>query len=127
MAVVSVAGSACNFKIGATSYSAQVTAGTVTVTPNIARTKTLSDTAYPLVDLTHEASIEFLYDEETGLTGAINTAAIAGTGLTLEIVIGDSKFSGTMYVTDMSASYSADGLTTSSATFLGTLALADQP
>lgn len=127
MPVVSVAGSACTFKIGATAYSAQVTGGTVTVSPNIARTKTLSDTAYPLVDLVHEASIEFLYDEETGLAGAINTAAIAGTGLSLEIVIGDSKFSGTMYVTDLSPSYSADGVTTSSASFIGTLALADQP
>lgn len=127
MAVVSVAGSACTFKIGATAYSAQVTAGTITVSPNIARTKTLSDTAYPLTDLVHEASVEFVYDEETGLAGAINTAAIAGTGLSLEIVIGDSKFSGTMYVTDLGASYSADGLTTSNASFIGTLALADQP
>lgn len=127
MAVVSVAGSACDFKIASTSYSAQVTAGTVTVTPNIARTKTLSDTAYPLVDLTHEATIEFLYDEETGLAGALNTAAIAGTGLTLTIVIGDSKFSGTMYVTDLSPSYSADGVTTTSASFVGALTLADQP
>lgn len=127
MAVVTVAGSACDFKISSTSYSAQVTAGTVTVSPNIARTKTLSDTAYPLVDLVHEASLEFVYDEETGLAGALNTAAIAGTGLSLTIVIGDSKFSGTMYVTDLSPSYSADGLTTSSASFIGTLSLADQP
>lgn len=127
MAVVSVAGSACNFKIGATSYAAQVTGGNVTVTPNIARTKTLSDTAYPLVDLVHEATIEFVYDEETGLTGAINTAAIAGTGLSLEIVIGDSKFSGTMYVTDLGASYTADGITTANASFIGSLTLADQP
>jgi len=127
MAVVSVVGSQCDFKISSTSYSAQVTAGTVTVSPNIARTKTLSDTAYPKTDLVHEASLEFIYDEETGLAGALDTAAIAGTGLSLVIVIGDSKFSGTMYVTDLAHSYSADGMATTSATFIGSLTLADQP
>lgn len=127
MAVTTVVGSSCDFKISSTSYAAQVTSGTVTVTPNIARTKTLSDTAYPKVDLVHEANLEFMYDEETGLAGALDTAAIAGTGLTLTIVVGDSKFSGTMYVTDLSHNYSADGAVTSSASFIGSLTLADQP
>lgn len=127
MAVVTAVGSSCDFKIASTSYSAQVTSGSVTTTPNIARTKTLSDTAYPKVDLVHEANIEFFYDEETGLAGALDTAAVAGTGLTLTIVIGDSKFSGTMYVTSLEHSYSADGAVTSTASFTGSLTLADQP
>ncbi len=127
MAVVNVVGSACDFKISSTSYAAQVTSGTVTTTPNIARTKTLTDTAYPKVDLVHEADLEFLYDEETGLAGALDVAAIAGTGLSLVIVIGDSKFSGTMYVTNLSHSYSGDGMATTSASFIGSLTLADQP
>lgn len=127
MAVVSVVGSACDFKIVSTSYAAQVTSGTVTTTPNIARTKTLTDTAYPKVDLVHEADLEFVYDEETGLAGALDTAAIAGTGLALTVVIGDSKFSGTMYVTALSHTYSGDGMATSSASFIGSLTLADQP
>jgi hypothetical protein len=125
MAVVSVVGSACDFKISSTSYAAQVTSGTVTTSPNIARTKTLTDTAYPLVDLSHEADLEFVYDEETGLAGALNTAAIAGTGVALTIKIGDATFSGTMYVTAVSHNYSGDGLATSSASFIGTLTLAD--
>lgn len=127
MAVISVAGSACTFKVGATAYSAQVTGGSLSVTPNIARTKTLSDTAYPIVDLEHSLSIDYLYDAEDGLVGALNTAAIAGTGLTIELIVGDSKWSGTMYVTDLGPSFSADGVTTGSCSMIGTLALADAP
>jgi hypothetical protein len=127
MAVISVAGSAITFTVGATARSAQVTGGSVSVTPSIARTKTLTDTAYPLTDLEHSLSIDFVYDDETGLLGDLNTAAIAGTGLTIALVIGDTKWTGTMYVTDLGPSFSADGLTTSSASMIGTLALADQP
>ena len=127
MAVTTVKGSACDFKISSTSYAAQVTSGTVTTSPNIARTKTLTDTAFPLVDLVHEADLTFFYDEETGLAGALDTAAIAGTGLSLTIVIGDSKFAGTMYVTSHTVNYSGDGVAESSASFIGSLTLADQP
>ena len=127
MAVVTVAGSACTFKIGATPYSAQITGGSINVTPSIARTKTLTDTAYPLTDLEHSASIDYLYDGEDALVGALNTAAIAGTGLTVEWLIGDTKWSGTMYVTDLGPSFSADGVTTGSVSLIGSLALADAP
>jgi hypothetical protein len=125
MAVTTVVGSACDFKIASTSYAAQVTSGTVTTSPNIARTKTLTDTAYPKVDLVHEADLEFMYDEETGLAGALDVAAIAGTGLALTVKIGDSQFTGTMYVTSLAHTYSGDGVATTSASFIGTLVQAD--
>lgn len=127
MAVVSITGSQFTVTVGATDYSAQVTAGTITATPNMIRTKTLSDTDYSQSDLVHELSVEFLYDEETGLYGAVNTAAVAGTGLTVTIVGGDAKWTGTMYTTGLETSFAADGVATASGTFIGSLTLADNP
>ena len=80
-----------------------------------------------LVNAMHITASVFINDDESGLLGDLNTAAIAGTGLTIALVIGDTKWTGTMYVTDLGPSFSADGLTTSSASMIGTLTLADQP
>lgn len=127
MAVVSIAGSQFTFKVGATDYSAQVTGGTITTTASINRVKTLTDTAYPLSDKMHEVSIEYLYDEETGVYGALETAALAGTGLTVEIKGGDAKWSGTLYVNGNEVKFAADGVGEASSTFVGLLTLADAP
>ena len=128
MAVTTITGASFTVKIGSTSYSSQVTDGTVVHTPTISRIKTLGDIAYPQTDNEWSASLNFLYDEETGLLGALNTAAAAGTGLSVEIVGGDAKWTGTMYVNgDLSTSYSADGVATCSASFVGSLTFADAP
>lgn len=127
MAVVSITGSQFTFKIGTTDYTAQVTSGTITATPSIARTKTLSDTAFPLVDLVHEVQCDFLYDDEVGFQGQLNTAAVAGTGLTTEIVGGDGKWSGTLYCTGLETKVSAADVAMSSASFVGSLTYADKP
>ena len=127
MAVVSITGSQFTVKIGTTAYSAQVTGGTITATPTISRTKTLTDIAYPLTDLVHEVECEFLYDDETGFYGQINTAAIAGTALVTEIVGGDGKWTGNLYSTGLETKFKADGVTMSSGKFIGSLTYADQP
>lgn len=127
MPVVNIAGSQFTVTVGATDYSAQVTGGTITSTPTVTRTKTLSDTGYKLTDLMWEVQADFLYDEETGFYGAINTGAIAGTGLTVAIVGGDAKWTGTMYCTGHEVKFASDGVAEASATFMGSLTLADAP
>ncbi len=127
MPVVSVAGSQFTVTIGATAYSAQITGGTITTTSTITRTKTLSDVAYPQTDLMYEAALDYLYDEETGLYGAINTAMQTGTGLTVAIVGGDAKWTGTMYATGNEVKFAADGIAEASVSLTGSLTLADNP
>lgn len=128
MSVVSVTGASFTVKVGATAYTAQITDGTVVQTPTISRIKTLGDVAYPQTDKESSASLNFLYDEETGLYGALNTASLTGAGLSIEIVGGDAKWTGTMYVNgDLSVSYAADGVATCSCSLIGSLTLADAP
>lgn len=127
MTVISITGSQFTFKIGTTDYTAQVTSGTIKAAPAIQRTKTLGDVAYPIVDLVHEVECEFLYDDETGFQGQINTAAIAGTGLASSIVGGDAKWTGTLYCTSLETKVSAGDVATSKASFTGSLTYADQP
>jgi len=127
MAVMSITGSQFIVKVGTTAYSEQVTDGTVTHTPTISRTKTLGGVAYPITDQVWTVKISYLYDEEAGFHGALNTGAIAGTGLTVEIDSADAKWTGTMYVTSTEVKFAADGVATGTAELIGSLTLADLP
>jgi len=128
MAVTTVVGSQITWKFGASAYSSQVTGGTLTTSPVISRTKTLSDVAYPKTDASASASVSLLFDDEAAAYGALNTAAIAGTGTSVEWVIGDAKFTGTMYIEELSVDFSAEGVTTASVSMIGELTtLADSP
>jgi hypothetical protein len=124
MAVISLTGAVFTVTIGATPYSAQVTEGTLTATPTIARTKTLGDVAYPITDLVHTAKIAYLYDEEAGLHGALNTAGIAGTALTVTVASTGADFTGSMYVESLEMTFTADGVAMGAAELIGTLVLA---
>lgn len=125
MAVVSIAGSEFSFTYNSTTYTSQVTSGTITATPTIERSKTLDDTAFTLTDLAHTVSCEFLYDEEDGFFGAVNTAAIAGSGVAVDISSTDAKFTGTLYCEGLTLNFAAGGVATASGSFTGTLTLAD--
>lgn len=127
MAVVSIAGSQFTVSYNSTDVSAQVKEGTITATPTITRTKTLNDTDFQLTDLVHEVECVFLYDQEDGFFGAVNTAAVAGTGVTVSIVGGDAKWSGTLYCTGLEVTFAADGVAEATGSFTGTLTLADAP
>lgn len=127
MPAVSITGSQFTVSYNATLVTAQVTEGTITATPTIIRTKTLSDTDFSLTDLVHEVEVSFLYDEEDGFHGAVNTAAIAGTGVAVIISGADAKWTGTMYCTGLEMTFAADGVAMSSGTFIGSLTLADMP
>jgi hypothetical protein len=128
MAVTTITGAQCTVTYNSVAYSAQVVSGTITATYSVSRTKTLSDTAYPLLDVEHEVSMEFFHDDESaGFIGVLNTAAIAGTGQTLTIAMSDSKWSGTMYVTAINPSFAATEAVMASVTLIGSLTLSDVP
>lgn len=128
MAVTTVTGASFTVKFGATAYTSQITDGTIVQTPTIQRIKTLGDVAFPQTDKESSATLNFLVDDETGLYGALNTASLTGASLSVEIVGGDIKWSGTMYVNgDLSVSYAADGVATGSCSLIGSLTVADAP
>jgi hypothetical protein len=79
-AAVSVAGAAFTVDLGGVQYECQITSGTVETNPTILRTKTLSCVAYDQVDLVSSVSLDFLYDENTGMYDALQTAIASATG-----------------------------------------------
>ena len=128
MPLVSVAGSSFTVTIGATPYTAQITSGTISLTNTITRTKTLTDEARMTTDKDGSLSIEALYDDETGLVGALATAAAAGTSVNIVIVGGDTKWTGSaMYVESVESGFEATGIATVSASFSGIMSLTDNP
>lgn len=128
MPLVSVAGSSFTVTIGAAAYTAQITSGTISLTNTITRTKTLTDEARMTTDKDGSLSIEALYDDETGLVGALATAAAAGTSVNIVIVGGDTKWTGSvMYVESVESGFEATGIATVSASFSGIMSLTDNP
>lgn len=129
MAVTSVAGSAFTVTIGATAYTSQVTSGTISVQNNFSMVDTLDDTAYTVTKVKHEVTLEFLYDTETGMFGALQTAATAGTAVTVAIVGGDAKWTGTssMYVSALEGGFETTGPATATVTLVGVMTFADAP
>jgi hypothetical protein len=125
MAAISIAGASFTVEVGTTDYEDQVISGTITVTPTITRTRTLSSEAYNLTDLVHSVSIEFLYDGDTGMYADLNTAAVAGTSVALEVSDGSAAWTGaTMYVESLENNIEATGVSTATVTFTGQLAYA---
>lgn len=125
MTATSVPGSSCTFKIGATVYSAQVTGYDIQGDSDLAPIKTLSDKAYPKNDDNDTLNLSYLYDDESGLAGALWTAYKSGDAISIEAALGDSKYTGSMYLTSASSSVTADGATTGSASMVGSLTHAD--
>ena len=124
MAAVSVAGAAFTVGIGAPAvqYEDQVTSGTVTTTPTIVRTKTLSDVAFDQTDLNSTISLEFLYDENTGLFEALQTAIAAANPVTLTIASAVGQWvMNFAYIESAETTFAADGIATCSASFTGSV------
>jgi len=129
MSVTSIAGSAFTVTIGSTPYTAQVTSGSIAVQNNFSMVDTLSATAYTVSKVKHEVTLEFLYDTETGMFGAMHTAATAGTAVTVVIVGGDAVWTGTssMYVSALEGGFETTGPASATATLIGTMTFADAP
>ena len=112
-AAVSVAGAAFGVELNNILYECQITSGTVEINPTILRTKTLSCVAYDQVDLISSVSLDFLYDENSGMYEALWLAIAAATtvSMTIESASG-SWISAAMYVNAASVAFPADGIAT---------------
>lgn len=125
MPAVSVAGAAFTVEVGATPYTSQVTSGTITTTPTITRTKTLDSVAFDQTDLNSTVSIEFLYDENTGLYDALQTAVAAGNTVALEVASALGVWTGSaMSIESVDLSFEASGIATASVGFTGAVTFA---
>jgi len=125
MAVVSVAGAAFTVKVGAVQYEDQITTGTVTTTPTVIRTKTLSDVAFNQTDLNSTMSFDFLYDESTGIYDALQTSIAAGTAIAMEVESAVGKWTGAaMWIDSCDVTFDAAGIATCTVSAQGTVTFA---
>ena len=127
MAAVTVTGAAFIVEVGtpAVQYEDQVTSGTITTTPTIVRTKTLSSVAFDQTDLNSTMSLEFLYDENTGLFEALQTAIAAGTPIAVVVSSALGSWTGSsMSIESAEVTFAADGVATCSASFTGDVVFA---
>jgi len=125
MAVVSITGAEFTVTVGATAYTDQVTSGTVTTTPTITRTKTLGGVAFNQTDLNSAVSLEFLYDDNTGLFDALQTSIAAGTSIAVSIVGDTGTWTGSaVWIDSCEASFEAAGVATCTVSFTGDLTFA---
>lgn len=122
MPAVSVAGAAFTVDVASVGYESQVTTGTITTTPTITRTKTLSDVAFDQTDLNTTMTIEFLYDENTGLYDALQTAIAAGNTVAVDVRSAAGHWAGNgMSIESLDLSFDATGVATASVGFTGTV------
>lgn len=122
MAVVSVAGAAFTVDLGNVGYEDQVTSGTITFEPTIVRTKTLSDVDFTQTDLNTTGTIEFLYDENSGLYDLLYTAVAAGNSVDLDIRSATGHWAGpTVHIDSLEATFDAAGVATATFSFTGTM------
>jgi hypothetical protein len=127
MAAVSVAGAAFVVEVGtpAVQYEDQITSGTVTTTPTIVRTKTLSSVAFDQTDLNSTMSLEFLYDENSGLFEALQTAIAAGTPVAVVVSSATGAWTGAaMHIESAETTFAADGIATCSTSLTGSVVFA---
>ena len=125
MPAVSVAGAAFTVEVGYILYTDQITTGTVTTTPTIVRTKTLSSVAFDQTDLNSTMSLEFLYDENTGLFDALQVAIATAAPVPVVVSSALGAWTGaSMSIESAETTFAADGIATCSATFTGTVLFA---
>ena len=112
-AAVSVAGAAFTVDLGGVQYECQITSGNVETNPTILRTKTLSCVAFDQVDLISSVSLDYLYDENTGMYEALQTAiaAAAPVAMTIASAVG-TWVSTAMYINAANVAFPADGIAT---------------
>tara|TARA_R110000787_G_scaffold26283_3_gene73571 strand:- start:3340 stop:3717 length:378 start_codon:yes stop_codon:yes gene_type:complete len=125
MAAVGVTGAVFTVSVGAVQYEDQITSGTINTTPTIVRTKTLSDVAFDQVDLNSTMSIDFLYDEASGMYAALQTAIAAGTSVAVIVASTAGTWTGSaMMIESADLTYPADNVATVSTSLTGTVTFA---
>ena len=122
MPAVSVAGAAFTVDVASVGYESQVVSGTITTTPTITRTKTLDSVAFDQTDLNSTVAIEFLYDENTGLYDALQTAVAAGNTVAVDVRSATGHWAGNgMSIESVELSFEATGIATASVSFTGNI------
>ena len=123
MPAISVAGAAFTVDVASVGYESQVTNGTVTTTPTIVRTKTLDSVAFDQTDLNSTISLEFLYDENSGLYDALQVAIAGATTVAVDVRSAAGHWAGNgMSIESAEMTVEAAGIATCSVTFTGTVA-----
>lgn len=122
MPAVSVAGAAFTVDVATIGYESQVTTGTITTTPTITRTKTLDSVAFDQTDLNTTMSIDFLYDENTGLYDALQTAIAGANTVAVDVRSAAGHWAGNgMSIESLDLTFDATGVATASVGFTGTV------
>jgi len=122
MAVVSVAGAAFTVQVGAVQYEDQITTGTITTTPTIIRTKTLSDVAFNQTDLNSAISLDFLYDENGGIYDALQTAISNALPVAVSVESAVGVWTGSaMYIDSADITFDAAGIAMCTVSAQGTV------
>jgi phosphate-selective porin len=125
MPTVQITGAQFTVSVGATAYSAQVTSGTITTTPTVTRTKTLSGVAFDQTDLNSTISIEYLYDDNAGLYDALQTAITAGTALAVSVHGATGVWTGTaMWPDSADVKFDAAGIAMATVNLQGEMTFA---
>ena len=125
MPAVGVTGAVFTVSVGAVQYEDQVTSGTINTTPVIVRSKTMSSVAFDQVDLNTTMSLEFLYDEASGMYAALQTAIAAGTAVAVVIASTAGTWTGSaMMIESADLTYPADNVATVSTSLTGTVTFA---
>jgi hypothetical protein len=125
MPAVQITGAQFTVTVGAVAYSAQVTSGTITTTPTVTRTKTLSGVAFDQTDLNSTLAIAYLYDDNAGLYDAIDTAITAGTSLAVSVHGATGVWTGaTMWPDSADVTFDAAGIAMANVNFQGPLTFA---
>ena len=125
MAAVGVTGAVFTVLLSAVQYEDQITSGTINTTPTIVRSKTLSSVAFDQVDLNSTMSLDFLYDEDSGLYAALQTAVAAGSAVAVTVASTAGTWTGTgMNIESVDLTYPADNVATVSTSLTGTVTFA---
>lgn len=125
MPAVGIAGAAFTVEVDGTPFTDQVTTGTITTSPTITRTKTLGSVNYLQTDLMTAVSIEFLYDDNTGLYDALQVAIAAGSAVDLDVVGDTGAWTGVgMAIDACEVKFDAAGVATCSFSVQGSMTFA---
>lgn len=125
MPAVSITGAQFTVTVASTDYTAQVTSGTVTITPTIVRNKTLDSVAFNQTDLNGEISIDFLYDNASGLYDKLEAATASGSSIAVTVDGDAGTWTGAaMWINSLETSVEAAGVATCSVSMQGTLSFA---
>jgi hypothetical protein len=123
MAAIAITGKEFTVEVGTTDYSAQITTGSINKSASSETIQTLGDIVTISTGTETTASCDFLYDGAAGFYKAM-WDAVGGTAVTVTIVGDDGEWTGSMVVTSLSDEFPADGASTCTAEFSGTLAFA---